>query len=283
MTADVRSLLRKASAILKDAGSPEPAAEASLLLTHVLQRPRSWLYAWPESAIDQAQANRFLTLIERRCAGEPVAYLTGRREFWSLDLKVTPDTLIPRPETELLVERALALMPASSAVRVVDLGTGSGAIAAAVASERAQWRILATDANAAALAVAEENFSRLGLSRITTRLGDWLAPLGGKCFDLILSNPPYVAERDPHLHRGDLRYEPRRALTSGDDGLADLRRLCREAPRHLAAGGWLVVEHGYDQGPAVRQLMAAAGLREIATHPDLGGLERVTEGRLGEG
>lgn len=279
MTADVQSLLREAFDALKEAGAAEPAAEAALLLTHVLERPRSWLYAWPESQVDDAARGRFQTLVKRRRTGEPVAYLTGHREFWSLDLKVTPATLIPRPETELVVERALALIPAGRNARIVDLGTGSGAIAAALASERPQWQILATDAAADTLAIAQENFTRLGLSRIDSRLGDWLTPLAGQSFDLILSNPPYVPEQDPHLSRGDLRYEPRTALAAGSDGLADLRRICGEAPQYLAAEGWLVVEHGFDQGPAVRALMAMAELEDIATHRDLGGQERVTEGR----
>ncbi|WP_051302659.1 peptide chain release factor N(5)-glutamine methyltransferase [Sedimenticola selenatireducens] len=257
-----------------------PQLEAQVLLAHVLQTPRSHLYAWPEQPLNAAQRIAFLTLLERRQQGEPVAYLTGQREFWSLSLRVTPDTLIPRPETELLVEQALALLDPGGDARVADLGTGSGAIAAAIASERPRARLLATDISAAALAVAADNFRRLGLRRIETRQGNWCSALHpGERFDLILSNPPYVAEGDPHLLRDGLPWEPATALSSGADGLDDIRRLIGGAPDHLAADGWLLIEHGLDQGSAVRRLFDQAGYLETSTHQDLAAHDRLTRGK----
>jgi len=214
--------------------------------------------------------------VERRVQGEPVAYLTGRREFWSLELRVTPAVLVPRPETELLVERALALAPPGAA-RVADLGTGSGAIALALARERPAWEIVATDVSTAALAVAAENARVLGLGRVDFRAGDWLAPLGGQTFDLLLSNPPYVAADDPALLA--LAHEPALALTPGHDALHCLRLLARGAAPYLRAGGWLLLEHGADQGPAVRRELVAAGFTHVRSHRDLSAHERSTEGR----
>lgn len=252
------------------------ALDARVLLAAVLAVPRSRLDARPDDPVEGAAAERFAALIERRLDGEPVAYLTGHREFWSLDLRVTPDVLVPRPETELLVERALALGPPGAA-RVADLGTGSGAIALALASERSDWQIVATDVSLAALALAAENGRTLGLGRIDFRRGDWFAALGSDTFDLLVSNPPYVAAEDPALLA--LKHEPRLALTPGVDALQCLRALARGAPPHLRAGGWLLLEHGAEQGPEVRRDLVAAGFRHVRSHRDLSSHERITEGQ----
>lgn len=266
--------------LLRDAASRIDGADAALLLAHALGRPRSWLYAHGDEEIDAAAADVFTALLARREAGEPVAYLTGHRGFWRFDLAVTPDTLIPRPETELLVELALARLPHARALRIADLGTGSGAIALALAHERPQAQVVATDASAAALAVARGNARTLGIANVAFRAGDWLAPLAGERFDLIAANPPYVADGDPHLAQGDLRFEPAAALSCGDDGLAAIRTIVRDAPAHLLPGGWLLLEHGWEQGAAVRGLLQAAGFTAIATERDLEARDRVSLGRL---
>ena len=266
-------------ALLRDARSRIDAADAECLLAHALGRPRTWLYAHGDARAEPALRQRFDALVARRAAGEPVAYLTGRRGFWNLELQVTPDTLIPRPETELLVELALARLPRDRAVDVADLGTGSGAIALAIARERPRARVVATDASPAALAVAQGNAQGLAIGNVECRLGDWLAPLAGDRFDLIASNPPYIAAGDPHLEAGDLRFEPPAALASGADGLDAIRRSVAAAPAHLHPGGWLLLEHGWDQGPAVRGLLQVGGFVEVATHPDLEGRDRTSLGR----
>src|SRR6185312_15239860 len=224
----------------------------------------------------------FEALVARRAAGEPVAYLTGRRGFWTLELEVTPATLIPRPETELLVELALERLPRDMACRVADLGTGSGAIALAIASERPQAQVVATDASADALAVARRNAQRQGFGNVRFVQGDWLAPLAGERFALIVSNPPYIEAADPHLARGDLRYEPAAALASGADGLDDIRRIIADAPAHLEAGGWLLFEHGWNQGDAARALLREAGYAQVFTAQDLEARDRVSGGKTGE-
>jgi release factor glutamine methyltransferase len=273
--------LRGAEARLRASGTESPRREAALLLCMALDRPRSHVIAWPERRLEPAQLMHFRSLVERRCAGEPIAYITGERAFWTFQVRVTPDTLIPRPETELVVERALSHIPPRAKLRIADLGTGSGALAAAVAMERPRCRIVATDVSRRALAVARDNLVRLGLARVETRPGEWCAALpAAEAFDLILSNPPYVPEGDPHLSRGDAAREPRTALAAGPDGLDAIRRIAACAPAHMAAGGWLLLEHGFDQGEAVRRILRAQGLERIRTHRDLAGLERVTEGRL---
>lgn len=263
------------------AGLPghEGRHEAEVLLLHVLGRERAWLFAHGDSPVEAMQRQRFLALVARRAAGEPVAYLTGRRGFWTLDLEVTPATLVPRAETELLVEQALELLPAGEGREVLDLGTGSGAIALALASERPLARVTATDASAAALEVASRNAAAHGLGRVSLVQGNWFAPLAGQRFDLVVSNPPYIAAGDPHLARGDLRFEPATALASGPQGLDDIALIAAQAPAHLHAGGWLLLEHGHDQGAAVRAVLQAAGLGEVATCQDLEGRDRVTRGR----
>jgi len=257
----------------------DAAREAELLLGHVLGRSRAQLFAFSDTRVDADAAAAYARLIERRAQGEPVAYLLGRQGFWSLDLEVDPATLIPRPETELLVECALARLPAERGCAVADLGTGSGAIALALARERPQARIVAVDASAAALAIAQRNAQRLRLPNIDFIHGDWLAPLAGRRFALIASNPPYLADDDPHLGQGDLRFEPRSALACGRDGLDAIRRIIAMAPAHLAPEGWLLLEHGYRQGAAVRELLAEHGFLDIATELDLEQRERVSLGR----
>ena len=271
-TPRVRDLLQRASAMIE-------RVDAEWLLAHALDRPPGWLWAHADDAVEAAARERFEALLSRRAAGEPVAYLTGTQGFWSLDLRVTPATLIPRPETERLVELALARLPADAPCRVADLGTGSGAIALAIARERPMAAVVATDASKAALAVAVANAQRNGIDNTWFRRGDWCEALGRERFDLIACNPPYIALGDPHLDHGDLRHEPPDALASGSDGLDAIRRIVRDAPAHLAPAGWLLLEHGWDQGEAVRALMAAAGFVDVATEPDLEGRDRVTLGR----
>ena len=255
-------------------------ADAALLLAHALGKPRSWLFAHADDAVGEVEATRFDGLLARRAAGEPVAYLTGSRGFWTLDLAVTAATLVPRPETELLVELALARLPADAPVRVADLGTGSGAIALALSKERLRAQVVATDASPEALDVARGNAVRNGIGNVAFRLGSWLQPLGEDTFDLIASNPPYIAEGDPHLAQGDLRFEPAMALSCGPDGLDAIRVIVRDAPACLRPGGWLLLEHGWDQGDAVRALLAAAGFADVATERDLEQRDRVSLGRL---
>jgi release factor glutamine methyltransferase len=276
-TITTRGLLAAAAAEL---GSDESAREVEVLLSHALRKDRAWLYAHADDALAIDDAVRFHRLLMRRATGEPLAYIIGHREFWSIDLAVTPDVLIPRSETELLVELALQRIPQATQVEVADLGTGSGAIALAVARERALARVLATDASAAALGIARGNAERLGIRNIEFAQGDWCAALGGRRFDLIVSNPPYIAETDAHLRQGDLRFEPRAALASGADGLDAIRSIVPAAPAHLRPRGWLLFEHGYDQGGAVRSLLEASGLAEVFTEPDLERRERVSGGRV---
>jgi len=272
----LRDLLADAAAKLR---GPEARHEAELLLLHALQRPRSWLFAHATDPVDLADRDSFHALLARRAAGEPVAYITGQWGFWTLQLEVSPATLIPRPETELLVEQALARLPADRRCTIADLGTGSGAIALALASERPLAQVLATDFSGEALAVAKRNAARNAVSNVAFAQGSWHAPLQGQRFDLIASNPPYIASDDPHLARGDLRFEPSTALASGQDGLDDIRLIADGARAHLLPGGWLLLEHGWDQGAAIRALLQQAGLDEVQTVQDLEQRDRVTLGR----
>jgi len=258
--------------------SGSPALDAALLLAHVTGASRAALAAHPERALSTEQAAALEALAGRRLRGEPVAYLTGRREFWSLDLGVTPDVLVPRPETELLVELALAALADVARPAVLDLGTGSGAIALALARERPDAAVTAVDRSAEALAVAAANAARLGIGNVRFLRGSWFEPVAGARFDLVASNPPYLAADDAAL--AALACEPRSALVAGRSGLEALAQVCAGAPAVLAPGGALVVEHGAAQGAAVRGLMSAAGLVDVATHRDLAGLERATGGRM---
>jgi release factor glutamine methyltransferase len=253
--------------------------EAEVLLSHVLRVKRSYLYTWPHCLLTAHQISQFQALCQRRLQGEPIAYLIGHKEFWSLELHVTPATLIPRPETELLVEQALARLPIQSDAQVVDLGTGSGAIALAIARERPHCRVLATDNAPEALVIAQQNAQHLGLHQVQFRVSDWWQTLDQVTAAVVVSNPPYVATTDPHLNQGDVRYEPRHALISGKDGLAAIRLLITQSLVHLEPKGWLLLEHGYNQAAAVQKLLTRQGYAMITTYPDLAGQPRVTVGQ----
>ena len=262
---------------------PDARHEAEHLLLHVLERDRAWLFAHGDDPLPAAEAAAFDVLLTRRAAGEPLAYLLGRRGFWTLDLQVSPATLIPRPETERLVELALERLPDDRPLRIADLGTGSGAIAQALASERPLVQVVATDVSEEALHIAQANAGANRIANVAFRRGSWLAPLAGERFDLIASNPPYIADADPHLVQGDLRFEPPTALSSGADGLDAIREIVALAPSHLVLGGWLLLEHGWDQGEVIRALLIAAGFVDVATETDLEQRDRVTLGRVTEG
>ena len=254
--------------------------EAELLLGHLLGKSRTWLIAWSDTCLTEQQLQHYAALINKRIQGAPIAHLTAEREFWSLPLKVTTDTLIPRADSELLVETCLDLYPAGNNITVADLGTGSGAIALAIATERPEWSIMATDQSRQALDVAVQNADALQVDNIQLLHGDWFNALpDGSRMEILLSNPPYIPDDDPHLQQGDLRFEPRSALASGEDGLDAIRVIISKATEHLKPEGYLLLEHGYNQGSAVRKLMHAASLNEIETRTDLAGHERVTMGR----
>ena len=272
----IASLLRNAE--LPD--SPTARLDAELLLAAALGKPRSFLHTWPERIVSSEAAQAFDGYLQRRRTGEPVAYILGLQGFWNIDLEVAPHTLIPRPETEMLVETALELLPGAIAHRLLDLGTGTGAIALSLAKDRPQWTLTAVDRVEDAVELAERNRQRLHLDNARVLQSHWFSAVDGQRFDLILSNPPYIAASDPHLVEGDVRFEPSSALVSGDDGLDDLRLIVSQAPAHLEAGGWLLLEHGYDQGPAVRELLNRHGFEQIQTRRDLGDHERITFARV---
>jgi len=253
--------------------------DAEVLLAHTLDKPRAYLHAWPEAELSEEQALRFGDLVARRAQGWPVAYLTGHREFWSLDLEITADTLIPRPETELLVERALVLLPAHDNLQVADLGTGSGAIALALAQERKPWTLCALDRSLSCTRVAQRNAKRIGVKNISFVNASWCDALADESFDAIVSNPPYVADRDPHLQQGDVRFEPVSALAAGTDGLDDIRVLVTEASRILKTGGLILLEHAAEQSKSIHNLLNSNDFIEIKTVRDLAGLERVSYAR----
>ena len=271
------------AAALVAARAKLPAGEARLLLGHVLQQSAAWLLAHDDQVLDEDELLAFASLVARRAGGEPVAYLVGFREFFGREFEVSSAVLIPRPETELLIEIALAKVgvgiTATSAARILDLGTGSGCLAVTLALEIPQAQLAAVDASAAALLIARKNAERLG-AHVRFLQSDWFSALGGERFELIVANPPYIAAADPHLAAGDLRHEPAAALASGADGLDAIRRILAAAPAHLACGGWLWIEHGYDQAEAVRELLAAAGLADIEQRHDLAGIIRASGGRL---
>jgi release factor glutamine methyltransferase len=257
----------------------EARIEAQMLLGEVLDVSRAWMIANAEATLAPALGERFFALLQRRLDGEPVAYILGRREFYGLEFKVAPGVLIPRPDTETLVETALQRIPAHSPLRVLDLGTGSGAIAIAIAVHRPQAQVVAVDASPAALDIARTNAAALGAANLRLLQSDWFSALEQQCFEIIVSNPPYIAAADPHLTQGDLRFEPSTALASGADGLDDIRRIVATAPEHLTAGGWLLLEHGYDQSGWVAELLKGEGFSEVGHATDLAGIERVTFGR----
>jgi len=252
--------------------------DVEVLLGHVLGRERTWLYTWPEYELTVAEQGEFEALLARRKSGEPVAHLTGEREFWSLTLRVDPSTLIPRPDTELLVETALRLCPQST-LRALDLGTGTGAIALALASEKPGWQIVAAEKSEAALALAEDNRDRLGFTNVKVVKSDWFAQLPPQHFSLIVSNPPYIDAADPHLSQGDVRFEPSTALVAERQGLADIEHIAAQAGDFLGENGWLLVEHGWQQAQAVREIFTAGGYREVESRKDFSGWERITLGR----
>ena len=253
--------------------------EAKILLAHVLGRDRAWLAAHGDAPLSRDDAMSFDALARRRREGEPVAYLTGRREFYGLDLEITPDVLIPRPETELLVEQALSWIAADAPARVLDLGCGSGAVALAIARERPGARVLGVDVAPAAVALARRNAERLAIGNASFIVADWFDGVPREAYEVIVANPPYVAENDPYLGEGDLRFEPLVALTSGPDGLSAIRVIAAEAPEYLAQRGALALEHGHDQSPAVQELLTQAGFTEVRSWRDLAGIFRITCGR----
>jgi release factor glutamine methyltransferase len=254
--------------------------EARILLAHVLECDRAWLAAHGDAALSAAQASNFDALTRRRHNGEPVAYLTGHREFFGLDLEITPDVLIPRPETELLVGLALERIDGRDIARVLDLGSGSGAIALAIARQRPQARVLGIDASLQAVVLARRNAERLRIANTEFLQSDWFDQVPHEAFAQIVSNPPYVTDLDPHLREGDLRFEPPPALKGGPDGLASIRAIVARAPAYLAAKGWLLVEHGYDQADRVQALLREAGFGDVESRRDLAGILRVTIGRV---
>lgn len=257
-------------------GGDTQGLDAELLLSHLTGWTRTSFRAWPERQPSAGVVTEFRILVQRRVAGEPVAHLLGQQEFWSLPLAVNASTLIPRPDTECLVEAALEL-PVTGQATVLDLGTGTGAIALALASERPGWKVRACDCQQQAVELAARNAMALGLP-VTVVLSSWFAELPPETYDLIVSNPPYVAAQDPHLKLGDVRFEPASALVSGADGLDDIRHLVRAAPDWLSNGGWLLIEHGYDQGQAVRNLYSEAGFKNVETRQDYGRRDRFTLG-----
>lgn len=280
MASGIRTLIADGAARLAGVAD-DPRFEAEMLLAAALREPRSRLAAFPDRQVPDCDAtDRYEAYLTRRAHGEPVAYLLGEKEFWSLPLAVGPGVLIPRPETELVVERALTHLPVDAEAEVLDLATGSGAIALAISSERPRCRVTATDASSDALAVAAMNARRLGLDRVAFLAGSWFEPVRGAAFDLIAGNPPYIADGDARVERSVRLFEPRAALYAGPTGLEALTEIVAGSARHLRPGGWLVLEHGDMQGAAVRGLLTGAGFVDVSTHRDLARLDRCTEGRL---
>jgi release factor glutamine methyltransferase len=267
-------------AALEEAQRRIDALDARVLLCHATGRDPAYLIAHPEATLRINELASYQALVERRAQGEPVAYITGEREFYGRSFQITPAVLIPRPETELLVDLALERIPADGATRALDLGTGSGCVAISLASERSQSKILALDQSVEALTVARRNAVAAHVGNVAFLQSDWFAALRRELFGVIVANPPYVATDDPHLGAGDLRFEPRAALDGGSDGLVAIRRIVVEAKEHLEPGGWLLFEHGHDQGERVRWLLHAEGYGEIFTAPDLAERDRVSAGRL---
>lgn len=273
-------LLARMVSRLQEAGSPSPRVDAEALAMHVLGVDRAWLYTWGDRYWAVWQRARFEALVAARCQGQPIAYLTGEREFWGLALATSSCTLIPRPDTETLVEAALA-RASSAQGDLLDLGTGTGAIALAFASERPEWQVTGVDIAAEAVELATRNALRHGL-HAQFLVSDWFTALSGQRFDLIVSNPPYIDGEDPHLRLGDVRFEPRRALVAADKGLNDIRRIVNQARGHLREGGWLLIEHGYRQAEAVRSILEQHGYHQVASIADLGGNDRVSLGCSGD-
>jgi release factor glutamine methyltransferase len=275
----IDQLLGKATALFVQSGSESPQLDAAVLLCHVIDKPRAYLFTWPERTIEHAQVSAFQALVERRMVGEPIAYIIGNREFWSLPLHVSPSTLIPRPDTERLVEAALD-KAALIAGPLLDLGTGTGAIALALASELKSRRVIGVDLMPEAVQLANVNRERLGLQNCEFYQGSWFSNLeSGIEFAVIVSNPPYIDANDPHLSQGDVRFEPSSALVAGENGLADIRCIAQQSCEFLLDGGWLLFEHGYQQGSDVRNILSQLNFDNVVTETDYSGLERVTLGR----
>ena len=268
--------LRQAASELS--ASESPKRDAEILLEFVTGKARTYLLAFGETQLSAEQEAQLATLLARRKTGEPVAHLVGEREFWSLPLYVSPATLIPRPDTECLVEQALSRLPAQSC-RILDLGTGTGAIALALASERPDCEVTAVDVMPNAVALAQRNVARLGFPNVTVLQSSWFSALDNRTFGMIVSNPPYIDEHDPHLTQGDVRFEPLTALVAANEGLADIVHIVTTSRQHLLPGGWLLVEHGWTQGDAVRDVFIAAGYRAVETCRDYGGNDRLTLGQ----
>ena len=278
----IHARLTEAQKLLADTlklDAREARLEARLLMQDALAKDHAWLLAHEHDHFDAPASALFTTALERRLKGEPIAYILGKREFYGLALRVSPDTLIPRPDTETLVEAALKLTPADSSCNLLDLGTGSGAIALAIAAARPRAEVTAVDASAAALEIATGNAAALKIGNVRFLRSNWFSNLPGQTFDLIVSNPPYIRSTDEHLRRGDLRFEPLCALASGVDGLDDIRQIVTAAPQHLRPGGWLLLEHGYDQSAEVADIMRREGFVEITHHTDLAGILRITAAR----
>lgn len=255
--------------------------DAEVLLAYCLNKNRTWLITWPDKELTENETQLFKTLLKRRQSGEPIAHITGTREFWSLDLNISKDTLIPRPETELMIEEILKAYPHSSNINCLDLGTGSGAIALALASERPDWQITATDKSIAALDIAKQNAKQLQLNNIHFINGSWFEALAeepAQLFDIIASNPPYIPQSDPHLSQGDVRFEPMSALASGEDGLDDIRLICRQALKHMKSGALLIIEHGFDQKAELHDIFMDSGYKNIQQLSDLSHQPRLTCG-----
>lgn len=252
--------------------------DAEVLLCHCLNKNRSFLRAWPEHQPTVEQAKHFLALIEQRQQGMPVAYLTGIREFWSRSFSVSPDVLIPRPDSELLIELSLERLPSDRSCKIIDLGTGSGILAITLAAERPSATVIATDISAAALSMAQQNAKQLNTDNVRFLLSHWFDTVADTDFDLIISNPPYIADNDPHLGQGDVRFEPKTALISDEQGLKDIRLLAEQARRHLKHNGHLLIEHGYNQQAQVQAIFKNFNYRQVTTHNDLSGNPRVTSG-----
>lgn len=256
--------------------------DIEIILCHILQKKRTWLFTWPDKVLNEEQQQRFANFFQRRKNGEPVAHIIGQREFWSLPLTVNNSTLIPRPDTELLVETVLELFAQDKSDTVrqcLDLGTGTGAIVLALASEKPHWQLLGVDKSTDAVALAEQNRAQLNFNHVKVLQSDWFAHIESQQFDMIVSNPPYIDPQDPHLEQGDVRFEPRSALIADNHGLADIELIIREGWNYLRNDGWLLLEHGYDQGAAVRDLLSARGFVAVETRRDLGGNERVSLGK----
>ena len=275
--ATLKQLMADGEKALTDSDSAR--LDAELLLAHVIKQTRTWLYTWPDHIPVIAEQNLYLELLRRRQSGVPIAYLTGKQAFWKIELNITEDVLIPRPETELLIEITLEKLAGIKQARVADLGTGSGAIALALANENPDWEITASDISAQAIDLAMQNAEMLETGNVNFQVGNWLEALPDISFHAIVSNPPYIETGDPHLEQGDVRFEPEQALSSGADGLADIRKIVAQSPQHLESKGWLLLEHGYKQGEAVRIIFAENSFDEIKTYRDLAGHERVTIGQ----